>query len=70
VTDSSRRDVKYQIDRLLREGQIEPIPLLKGKLICDRLGPYGNIYAEAIVRAALELGWESILVTDDPQISG
>lgn len=69
-TDPSRRDVEYQKNRLLREGQIEPVLLIRDELICDTLGPYGNVHAEAIVCAAHELGWDSILVTDDPRTSG
>lgn len=68
--DPPRRDVEYQKERLLREGQIEPVLLLPDTRTCDTLGLYGNIHAEAIVCAAYELGWESILVTDNPKVSG
>jgi hypothetical protein len=53
------RDVKYQINRLQREGQIEPIKLNEdGTADLDDF-----VYNEAIITAAIALGWETILVT-------
>lgn len=55
----SRRDVKRQTERLLQEGQIEPILLHEDNTINAANWPY----ADAQVIAARELEWPTILVT-------
>lgn len=63
-----RRDVRYQLDRLNKEGQIEPVEvrmhatenLFPGRYTLD---PDGWTYANAQVQAARELEWKTILVT-------
>jgi hypothetical protein len=53
------RDVLAQMERLKKEGQIEPILL--------REDGYADLdswaYAEAQIEAAVRLGWNTILVT-------
>jgi hypothetical protein len=61
------RDVKVQLERLLAEGQIEPIEVVlfastspRGKYTLD---PGGWVYAGAQIAAARELKWPTVLVT-------
>ena len=54
----SERDIRRQLERLEREGQIEPIKLLEdGSPDLDSW-----VYAEAQVAAARRLRWPTILV--------
>jgi hypothetical protein len=63
----SGRDVRNQIDRLVNEGQIEPIEVrlyANGPAVRKyTLDPDGWFYAGAQIAAARELRWPTILVT-------
>jgi hypothetical protein len=63
----SERDWKAQAARLLIEGQIEPIEVVKHEedesLFKFRIREDAWHYAEAQVIAAIELEWPTILVT-------
>lgn len=54
------RDVARQKERLVAEGQIEPIVINPRTLLAD-LDQWA--YADAQIAAARELGWSSVLVT-------
>jgi hypothetical protein len=59
------REVRTQINRLLAEGQIEPIEVIRNPLAIRKLAlaPDGWVYAAAQIQAARELQWPTILVT-------
>lgn len=62
----TKRDVKYQVERLRREGQIEPIvvkPPKMGQYETDREHPDYWYHSPELVEAAIRLGWDIILVT-------
>lgn len=59
------RDVRYQMGRLEREGQIEPIVVkrIEGGYVLDTEHPEFWIYSGVLVEAAVRLKWPTILVT-------
>jgi len=62
----TERDWRHQAERLQAEGQIEPIEVIDLGEKWERrykVAPDAWTYAEAQVIAAMELGWETILVT-------
>jgi hypothetical protein len=63
--EPSRRNIEYQKKRLQTEGQIVPLEVdLNGfdkECVDNRYYPY----AKALLMAARELKWETVLVTDD-----
>jgi hypothetical protein len=54
---------KSQGGRLLMEGQIEPIEVVRESDGTLRVAPDAWAYAEAQLIAMMELGWKDILVT-------
>jgi hypothetical protein len=61
-----KRDIEYQKKRLAKEGQIVPLVCLKdpdGNWTPDEKDYHS---AGALVHAARDLGFETILITDDP----
>jgi hypothetical protein len=52
-------EVRRQRERLEREGQIEPIEVTPSLVITDDAW----VYSGAQVAAAIELGWDTVLVT-------
>lgn len=59
----SERDWKTQRGRLLMEGQIEPIEVVKEADGTLRVAPDAWVYSEAQLKAMMELDWKDILVT-------
>jgi hypothetical protein len=61
-----KRDVQYQMERLEREGQIEPVcvkPPVMHQYELDVDHPDYWYWSPELVEAAVRLGWETILVT-------
>lgn len=66
TTKWSARDISVQSDRLEKEGQIEPIPVIRdedGTYTLDVDNPDFWHYSGAQVEAAKLLEWDTILVT-------
>ena len=60
------RGVLYQMGRLEREGQIEPVVCKldqNGQIVLDRDHPDYWTYSPELVVAAIALKWDTILVT-------
>lgn len=66
LRDCRKKDILYQMGRLQREGQIEPIPVIPtedGTFILDQDHPDYWAHSPEQVEAAISLEWPTILVT-------